>query len=129
VLGVDPEPVAPIVAGNQRFRHLPLAVGAFPRAELPDDIAWLAVDISVAAPVAVRSVQRFFPPLRRTLCGLFFTLKINEWALVERLPALLDQLRAHGLVELQVHHLPSNRQELFLYGETALGQARRRGSV
>lgn len=129
VLGVDPEPVAPVVAADARFRHLPLAIGAFPRAELPPDTAWLVVDISVAAPVAARSLQRFFPPLRKTLCGLFFTLKINEWGLVDRLPALLDQLRGHGLLDLRVHHLPANRQELFLYGETALGQARRRGSA
>jgi 23S rRNA (cytidine2498-2'-O)-methyltransferase len=117
VVGVDPAPVSSIVAafpGPATFRHLKMPVGAVPRAALPPRVEWLVLDVSLAPQVALRSIQRFIPPFRKTLRGALLTLKLNDWKLADQIPALLERVRALGFREVRATQLPSNRQEFFV---------------
>ncbi len=125
VCGVDPEPLSDVVAHHPKLQHHACAVGAFPRSALRVETDWLIMDMSVAAPVALRSIQRFFPPLRRHLRGAFLTLKLNDWGLAADLPRWKEALRSHGFEDVRATHLPSNRQELLLFGATARFRAGR----
>jgi 23S rRNA (cytidine2498-2'-O)-methyltransferase len=118
VCGVDPEPLSDVVARHPNLHHHACAVGAFPRSSLREQTDWLIMDMSVAAPVALRSIQRFFPPLRPHLRGAFLTLKLNDWGLAADLPRWKEALRSHGFEDVRATHLPSNRQELLLFGAT-----------
>jgi len=51
VVGVDPGEMAPVVLGYEgrsgnRFRHLPIAVGALRREALPGRVHWLVLDVN-----------------------------------------------------------------------------------
>jgi 23S rRNA (cytidine2498-2'-O)-methyltransferase len=130
VIGVDPEPIAPVVTGWQgegSFTHVAKAVGGVRRDELPERIDWIAIDMSIAPQVALHSIQRFFPPARKTLRGVLLTLKLNEWSFALELPGMLDRVRALGMSEVRATHLPSDRQEVFVYGLTPKGAERLAG--
>jgi 23S rRNA (cytidine2498-2'-O)-methyltransferase len=116
VTGIDPQPVElPARLSAAPFVHLRRAVEGVPRDQLPDEVNWLVLDASVAAPVALHALQRLVPRYRGTsLQGLVATLKLNEWDLAGQLPRWLDQLRALGLRPVGAANLPSFRQELGL---------------
>ncbi|HEX2692374.1 MAG TPA: hypothetical protein VHN14_37465, partial [Kofleriaceae bacterium] len=67
---------------------------------------------NLAPQVALHEVARLMPRLVTTLRGAVFTLKLNDWAFVAELPALIDRIRRMGLPEVSVRHLPSNRREV-----------------
>lgn len=121
VWAVDPEPLAASVKdfpGPASCTHLPFSIGGVPRDGLPEGVQWLVLDISVAPPVALRAIQRFFPPYKKTLLGALFTLKLNDAPMANRIPEFLDRMKRLGLKEVRATHLPGNRQEFFACGLT-----------
>lgn len=116
VIGVDPADMAPVVAAHAGFTHLRKPIGAVRREELPDAVHWLVVDVSVAPPIALRSIQRLIPPWRATLRGLLLTLKLNDDRMIDQVPDFLRRVRELGAADVRATQLPSNRRELFAYG-------------
>jgi 23S rRNA (cytidine2498-2'-O)-methyltransferase len=113
VVGVDPQPVRlPERLAGASFRSVRKAIEGVPRDDLPDDVVWIVLDADVAAPVALRSLDRLVPRYRRTLRGLLLTLKLNDWELATRLPEFFERLRSLGATRVEAAHLPSFRQEL-----------------
>lgn len=136
VVGVDPGAMDPAVLafegpGGARATHLQVAVGGLRREQLPERVDWLLLDVNLAPQVALHAVRRLVPPLRRTLRGVLFTLKLNDWRMAAEVPALVERVRALGMAEVRATQLPANRQEIFVYGRTPLGVATRRrpGSI
>jgi 23S rRNA (cytidine2498-2'-O)-methyltransferase len=128
VVGVDPQDmVLPDGLPEGAFTHLRGPIEALQRDALPDGVAWFVVDRSVAAPVALRALQRLVKRYRSTLCGVLLTLKLNEWSLVERAPDWLEHLGQMGLKPMGPAHLPSFRQEIGMVAVTERGMARQRG--
>lgn len=126
VVGVDPQDVAlPERLADAPFVHLRGSIEAMARDALPDEVSWIVVDLSVAAPVALHALQRLVKRYRSvgTLRGVLLTLKLNEWSLVERAPDWLSQLTQMGLSPIGPAHLPSMRQEV---GMAAFVQKSRR---
>ncbi len=127
VVAVDPEPMSPTVLnwdGEGSFVHVPRTIGALERLALPERCDWIVLDVGIAPQVAIRSMQRFFPPFRKTLRGVMFTLKLNDWSVATDLPSLLERIRELGLTQVRATHLPSDRQEVFVMGLTRLGLER-----
>lgn len=112
VWAVDPGALAPQVAALPSVHHLGKKVGALRWEELPAQIDWLLVDVNLAPQVALHEVRRLMPRLIGTLRGAVFTLKLNDWAFVAELPALVDRIRQMGLDDVRLRHLPSNRREV-----------------
>ena len=112
VWAVDTGALAPQVAALPSIHHLAKKVGALRWEELPAQIDWLLVDVNLAPQVALHEVRRLMPRLVGTLRGAVFTLKLNDWAFVSELPALVDRIRQMGLADVRLRHLPSNRREL-----------------
>ena len=78
--------------------------------ELPERVDWLLVDVNLAPQVALHEVARLMPRLRQTLTAAVITLKLNDWAFVDELPALTERIRHMGLSDVRLRHLPSNRR-------------------
>ncbi len=112
VWAVDTGALAPQVAALPSIHHLAKKVGALRWEELPARIDWLLVDVNLAPQVALHEVRRLMPRLVGTLRGAVFTLKLNDWAFVAELPALVDRIREMGLADVRLRHLPSNRREV-----------------
>jgi 23S rRNA (cytidine2498-2'-O)-methyltransferase len=122
VWGVDPGALAPQVLAHPNVRHVAKKVGALRWEELPARVDWLLVDVNLAPQVALHEVARLVPPLRGSLAGAVLTLKLNDWAFVDELPALAERIRAMGLPDVRMRHLPSNRREVCAVA-LAAGQA------
>lgn len=112
VWAVDTGALAPQVAALPSVHHLAKKVGALRWEELPARIDWLLVDVNLAPQVALHEVRRLMPRLVGTLRGAVFTLKLNDWAFVAELPALVDRIQQMGLQDVRLRHLPSNRREV-----------------
>jgi len=112
VWAVDPGELAPNVLALPSVHHVAKKVGALRWEELPARIDWLLVDVNLAPQVALHEVARLMPRLLPTLRGAVFTLKLNDWAFVAELPALVERIRRMGLADVRLRHLPSNRREI-----------------
>jgi 23S rRNA (cytidine2498-2'-O)-methyltransferase len=112
VWAVDTGALAPQVAALPSIHHLAKKVGALRWEELPAHIDWLLVDVNLAPQVALHEVRRLMPRLLGTLRGAVLTLKLNDWAFVAELPALVERIRQMGLADVRLRHLPSNRREV-----------------
>jgi 23S rRNA (cytidine2498-2'-O)-methyltransferase len=112
IWAVDPGALAPQLAALPSIHHLAKKVGALRWEELPAHIDWLLVDVNLAPQVALHEVRRLMPRLRGTLRGAVLTLKLNDWAFVPELPALVERIRQTGLSDVRLRHLPSNRREV-----------------
>jgi 23S rRNA (cytidine2498-2'-O)-methyltransferase len=112
VWGVDTGELAPGVLALPGVHHVAKKVGALRWEELPPRIDWLLVDVNLAPQVALHEVARLMPRLAPALRGAVLTLKLNDWAFVSELPALVDRIRQMGLRDVRVRHLPSNRREV-----------------
>jgi len=121
VVGVDTGAIDPAVMAYRHpsgahVTHLPIKVGALRWEELPAHVDWLLVDVNLAPPVAIHEITRLIHPLRESLRGIVFTLKLNELAFADELPALLGRIQALGFRDVRARHLPSNRQEVCAVG-------------
>lgn len=115
VWAVDPGALAPQALAHPNVRHVAKKVGALRWEELPPRVDWLLVDVNLAPQVAVHEVARLAPPLAPALRGAVLTLKLNDWAFVDELPALVERIRAgfgRALPDVRLRHLPSNRREV-----------------
>jgi 23S rRNA (cytidine2498-2'-O)-methyltransferase len=131
VIGVDPGEMDPRVLAFQdrpRFTHVRAAIGALKKADLPLDVAWLALDVNLAPPVALRYLERVVGPRRDRLLGAILTLKLNDATMAARLPELVARVRELGLGTPRVTQLPSNRREVCVVALTERGARRREAS-
>jgi 23S rRNA (cytidine2498-2'-O)-methyltransferase len=119
VWAVDTGALAPQVAALPSVHHLAKKVGALRWEELPARVDWLLVDVNLAPQVALHEVRRLMPRMLATLRGAVFTLKLNDWAFVAELPALVDRIRQMGLDDVRLRHLPSNRREVCVVAQRA----------
>lgn len=112
VWGVDTGELAPVVRALPGVHHLPVKVGGLRWEQLPPHVDWLLVDVNLAPQVALHEIARLMPRLRPTLRGAVFTLKVNDWEVVDALPTLVERILRFGFSEVSVRHLPSNRREV-----------------
>lgn len=115
VWAVDTGALAPHALAHPNMRHVPKKAGALRWEELPARVDWLLVDVNLAPQVALHEVARLVPPLLPALAGAVLTLKLNDWAFVRELPALVERIRrifGSALPDVRLRHLPSNRREV-----------------
>ena len=117
VWGVDPAPMGPGVVdyrgpSGARVNHLAIKVSELRWEDLPPRIDWLLLDVHLAPQVALHSIQRFLPRVRKNLRAAVLTLKMNDQQIIDEIPALLERVRRMGFDEVRATHLPSNRSEI-----------------
>ncbi|MBI5495870.1 MAG: hypothetical protein HY904_12670 [Deltaproteobacteria bacterium] len=132
VHGVDPGEMSPVVTGyvgpgGARLVHHRVRMGDLQRTALPEVLHWVVLDVNAAPQVALTSVARFCAAPRGALLGVLLTLKLDDWKAVRHLPRLADRIRKLGMEHVAVTQLAGNRTEVFAYGLTAAGLARKRG--
>lgn len=131
VIGVDPAAMDPYALSFKgpsaaRLKHIQKAMGGLERSELPQRVDWLLLDVHLAPQVALRTARKVASWFRDSLLGAVLTLKLNDWAFVDRLESFLAQAREMGLSTARAKQLLSHRQELCIAGLTTRGQARLR---
>ncbi len=112
VWGVDTGELAPQVLALPGVHHFAMKVGALRWEQLPPRVDWLLVDVNLAPQVALHEVARLMPRLKPTLRGAVITLKLNDVAFVDALPALTKRIADFGFADVRLRHLPSNRREI-----------------
>lgn len=112
VWGVDTGELAPNVRAMPGVHHLAMKVGALRWEQLPPRVDWLLVDVNLAPQVALHEVARLMPRLKKSLRGAVITLKLNDVAFVDALPALVQRIADFGFTDVRLRHLPSNRREI-----------------
>ncbi|MSP59587.1 MAG: hypothetical protein EXR72_04455 [Myxococcales bacterium] len=127
VVGIDTGTMAEVVIASPRFRHVQAAVGQVQRDQLPPCADWLLLDVNLAPQVALHAVRGIVAALRPSLRGVLFTLKLNDWGMADQVPDLLRRVEGMGITDVRATQLPSNRQEIFVYGQLAgpTGKGRR----
>lgn len=123
VWAVDPGALAPAALAHPGVRHVAKKVGALRWEELPRRVDWLLLDVNLAPQVALHELARLVPPLLPALAGAVLTLKLNDWAFVDELPALVARIRAMQLPDVRLRHLPSNRREVCAVALPAAGRS------
>ncbi|MEZ4381068.1 MAG: hypothetical protein R3A79_06950 [Nannocystaceae bacterium] len=139
VHGVDPGAMDPIVlgygdmegrdAGRPAYTHHACTMGQVHREDLPRDLHWVIADVNLAPQIALQTVRRLAARPRSALLGIVVTLKLDDWRALRHVPRWRRQIEAMGMVESGVKQLSSNRMELFSYGLTRAGVARRGASA
>lgn len=122
---MDPRVLDYVGAGGNRFTHHQCLMGQVQRQDLPRTLHWVLCDVNLAPQVAFQTLRRMVARPRRDLCGVLLTLKLDTWKAMRHLPRWRTQIEAMGMVEIGITQLPSNRLELFAYGLTTVGAARR----
>lgn len=133
VHGVDPGAMDPLVLGytgpgKNRFTHHACTMGHVKRMHLPRVLQWIVADVNLAPQIALQTVRRLGARPRPALLGVLLTLKIDNWRAMRHLPGWLRQVEAMGMVEVGTTQLSRNRMEVFAYGLTRAGIARRSSS-
>ncbi len=133
VWGVDPGFMDPRVRATfpDRFHFLHFKVLDLRPEDLPRSPDWIVCDISLAPAIAMQGLEHAWDVSRaqESACGLVMVLKMNQWKLAEEIPRFLQKIKSLGFTRVQARQLPSNRQEITVYAETARGVARRKGTV
>lgn len=117
VWGVDPAPMGPGVVdyrgpSKAQVHHMAIKVGELTWEALPPKIDWLLLDVHLAPQVALHSIQRFLPKVKKGLKGAVLTLKLNDQHIVDEIPNLIERVKRMGFNEVRATHLPSNRSEI-----------------
>ena len=113
VCSIDPLPIVlPERLRQAPFHQHRCLVEKLPRRHFPATVDWIVVDMGLSAPMAVHHLARIVPRYSQQLKGMFVTLKLNEWALAERIPELLDRIAAMGFSSVEAASLPAFRQEI-----------------
>lgn len=124
VIGVDPGKMSPIVLTHKNFQHLALPINSLRRDQIPEGIQWLLVDMNMPPKTLLSAVKKVAPLAEGSLLGFLLTVKLNSWRVADDIPKILKRLREYGAEEIRATQLPSNRQEIFVYGLTAAGLSR-----
>jgi 23S rRNA (cytidine2498-2'-O)-methyltransferase len=122
---MDAQALAFVGPQGARIRHLQKPMAALERGDLPEQVDWLLCDVHLAPQVALRGVRKIVRMVRGSLRGVVLTLKLNDWAFVERVDDFVAQVRELGVPAARARQLASHRQELVIAGLTARGDARK----
>ena len=93
-----------------RFVHLAMAAGDVPAALLPTHVDFIVSDMNLAPPVMLRYVERFQKHLHAKV--LLLTLKLNDRAMVARIPKFIETIQTFAPAPVRMFQLPANRAEL-----------------
>lgn len=124
VIGIDPGEMDPRILANPNFKQIRRPVAQVPREELPESVQWLLLDMNVEPRISLFAVDRLAHRLSDTLLGVFLTVKLNQWRIADQIPSMLEHVRVMGMARARATQLPSNRQEIMIYGLTRKGVSR-----
>lgn len=121
VIGVDPGEIDPRVLafdrGYARFTWLRRRMQDLTRHDLPRPIDWLLFDVNAGSNVVLPYVERLLSWARARLHGLLWTVKLNSDGAADRLPRLIEQVRATGLVDVRCAQLSCHHREVLICGQ------------
>jgi 23S rRNA (cytidine2498-2'-O)-methyltransferase len=117
VVGVDPAELEPalLAAYPDHLTHIAKPFQYLSRDELPEQVDWLIYDVNLNPNLVLNQLKKLARSIE-SLRGVLVTLKLNHPDSIDKIPWMLDKLRAIGIPELRATQLPANRSELFAYG-------------
>jgi hypothetical protein len=124
VTGVDRAAMAPVVLSHPNFVQIDSSIGdwMFPEATAAE---WIVLDMNAEPKIALREIKPLMDYLKRSLKGVFFTLKLNQidFAMTaERLGKTIA--KDLNLTTFFMKQLPSNHQEVAFFGLSSRATAK-----
>jgi 23S rRNA (cytidine2498-2'-O)-methyltransferase len=113
VTGIDPADVDPVVLENPRFRHLKKRGKDVRRHEFLG-VRWLAADMNIAPDATLDEIEPIVMHPGVTIRGMIVTLKLSDWSAADRLPQLVERVRAWGFRDVRLRQLVTGGQEVCL---------------
>jgi 23S rRNA (cytidine2498-2'-O)-methyltransferase len=115
VEAIDPAPMHPSVLaetgpGGAKVHHRQQPVGSLNRETWSRPVDLLVSDMNLAPPAVIRYLERLQPGVRAR--RWIITLKLNDAAMVSRLPDFRERLARIAPRPMRVVQLPANRQEV-----------------
>jgi 23S rRNA (cytidine2498-2'-O)-methyltransferase len=117
VFGIDPGEMHPALLHHPRFTHVRCRIKDAKRS-LFCNVGWITADMNVAPNYTLDVLEEIVAATSSargsSIRGLLFTLKLTQWELADKLPALLDRIRAWGFSNVWAKQLVFNRQEVMI---------------
>lgn len=110
VLGIDPAAMDPRVLAHPKFHHIRRRAVQVRRRDFRK-VRWLTADMNVAPEYTLDVVESIVAHPQVSVRGVFLTLKLPEWDLVEQIPAYLDRVRGWGFNVVRARQLSHHHQE------------------
>jgi 23S rRNA (cytidine2498-2'-O)-methyltransferase len=111
VTGIDPAEMDPLVLAQPGFTHLRARAKEVKRSVFRD-CRWLVMDANVAPNYTLDTLDALLTQAGVRPEGLVLTLKLTDFKLVEKLPAVAERMRQHGYRRVRMRQLAFNRQEI-----------------
>jgi 23S rRNA (cytidine2498-2'-O)-methyltransferase len=111
VTGIDPAEMDPTVLGHPGFTHLRARAKDVKRSVFRD-CRWLVMDANVAPNYTLDTLDGLLTQAGVRPQGLVLTLKLTDWKLAEKLPAVAERIRRHGYRRVRMRQLAFNAQEI-----------------
>jgi Uri superfamily endonuclease len=115
VFGIDPGSIHPTVLAHPQFTHIRRRIKDV-KQSLFHDIDWITADMNVA-PNYTLDVLEEVVAKASSVRAILFTLKLIHWNLADKLPMMLDRIRAWGFSDVRMKQLVFNRQEVMVVGK------------
>jgi len=113
VLGIDPGAIHPTVLNHPQFTHIRSRIKDAKRSVF-QGVQWIIADMNVAPNYTLDVLEEAVAKTNGSVQGLLFTLKLTQWELADKLPMLLDRIRAWGFADVRMKQLVFNRQEVMV---------------
>lgn len=128
VIGIDPGEMAESVLhfDKNQFMHIRESVTQIALDPLPKNADWILLDMNVRPEKALLSAERLVKYYKNSILGVFLTLKLNEWELVDQIPEWKKRIQRLDLRHVQARQLSTNAREICLAGFTHAGLTRLR---
>jgi 23S rRNA (cytidine2498-2'-O)-methyltransferase len=114
VTGFDPARMADVVHKNKNFSHVKRAIQDMQPSDLPSSVQWFVIDVNLEPEFVWHHLSRLVPTQKPR--GLLWTLKLKDLRTAQTVPKYLQAVRELGVNKVFATHLPSNAQELCVYG-------------
>lgn len=111
VVGIDPADMDPRIEKHPKFRHLRARAGDLPRKEFRE-ARWMLVDSNVKPEQTLTTVGNIVTNRQTQLRGLLMTMKIGDYANVDRIADWVRAIEAWDAREIRVRQLARNKKEV-----------------
>ncbi len=113
VIGVDPAEMEPVIASQEKFKHIRRRGHEVKKRDFRG-VKWLFADINMVPNYTLDTVSDIVAHESVDVKGMLLTLKLTDWKMVQSVPQWMERLRKLGFKYVRPRQLAFNRQEVCL---------------
>ena len=113
VIGIDPAEMEPEILEHPNFTYIRRRGHEVKKRDLKS-AKWLFADLNIVPKYTFDTVSEIVNSAHIDLRGMFLTMKLTDWKMVEQIPRLMQQVRELGFGVVKARQLAFNRREFCL---------------